>query len=167
MTAIASGSSCSETRFSSEQWRTARASCPGGGMTRRFMDKILLVLMLLGCVASVHADIAADGSNIFTGDSKTVQISTTMAAPTQILTVDNFVTRTWIVNTSTFTMFISTVSTNLTTNSPSIPPCAVNTTCVPWTPDGPIVPYWGAMFAVLSGTATPTGSDSISVLRLK
>jgi hypothetical protein len=132
------------------------------------MKKLLCILPLL--IASCSwADIPADGSNMFTSDTKSMNLSTNTASPTQILTQDSFITRTWIVNNSSFSILISTVSVGMTSGNGGgflIPPCVTSTSCQPWSPDGPTVPYWGQLYAVQLGTG-PSTTPTISVLREK
>lgn len=130
------------------------------------MKKIIACLFL---ASIARADIQADGANIFTSDTRTLNVSTVLATPTQILTEDSFITRTWIVNNSSFTVLLSTVSTGFNSGNGGtfqLPPCVTNTSCLAWSPDGPMVPYWGQMFAVQLGTGTST-VPTLSVLREK
>lgn len=128
---------------------------------------ILAGLILMNFTLA-YADILADGSNTFTTDTKTVVISTTCALPTQLLTVDNFLTRTWIVNQSTWTnLLISTSSVGISTNSYMIQPTP-NIGSV-FSPDGPMVPYWGQLFGCSTSTVSGlnTVPTNVSVLRTK
>jgi hypothetical protein len=129
------------------------------------MKRGILFFSLVLISRMVWADITADGSNIFTTDSRTVLVSTNCATPTQICTVDNFITRTWIVNPSTWTnVYLSTTSVSVSSNSFFVPTSTV------FTPDGPQVPFWGQLFACSSATLTGVGvpvSMPVSVLREK
>lgn len=130
---------------------------------RRF---VLILTGILGCAALSHADMFEQGAIGFTSDTRQVFISSNTAAPTQILTRDSYIRRTWIINNSSFTVLLSTVSNTFNATSvASIPPCVTNDSCTPWTPDGPTVPYWGPMYAVMLGTATT--NNSLSVFRTK
>lgn len=121
-------------------------------MKRISMKKLIALLLCLSPFA--QADILADGSLTFGVDTKSVTISTTSASPTQIFINDPYVTRSWIINDSTYTLFISSVTT-ISTGSFAIPPSTV------FSPDGPAVPYWGPLWAFLgigpgqAGVVTP------------
>lgn len=107
-----------------------------------------------------------DYSVSFDADSGTVPLSTSTVTPTKLLNRDSGITGTWIINTSSFTVFISTTSTVNLTSSPSIPPCIVNTNCLAFTLDGPNTPFMGDLWAVQVGTSSTT-NNRISVIRLK
>lgn len=126
------------------------------------------ILILIGIIFGNAGFIFAsnyDWSLAMTGDSKTVTVSSTVASPTQICTKDSYVQRTFIVNTSTFTIFISTVSNNLsTTTSFGIPGTGASTNApVIWSPDGTNAPWNGALWAVVNTQSPPT----ISIFRSK
>lgn len=132
------------------------------------MKKLLFVFVVaLGCTNSYAGPY--DWSLGMTSDSKTVTLSTTVARPTQLCTQDSNVQRTWIVTSSSFTIFISSVSTNLSTSTTNgsfsiTGPATANANPVLWSPDGVNAPYEGALFAVASNTQSP---PTISIFRSK
>lgn len=129
------------------------------------MKKILLLmlpLMFLGVGVS-FSDMPSDGMVTANSESKTINISSTTSSPTQILSDNQFIQRTWLVNLSSNPVMISTFSHTFVFGSEmEIPGSTV------FSPDGPQVPYWGPLFAVQTATSTalPT-SNSISVMRFK
>jgi hypothetical protein len=126
------------------------------------MKKLFWLGIYLSCATFSYGS-TYDWSQTMTGDSKTLTISTTTSSPTQILTKDSYVQRTYIVNTSTFTIFISSVSSNIsTTTSFGIPGVSAGSSVI-FTPDGTNAPYEGAMWAVTTGQTPP----SISIFRSK
>lgn len=130
------------------------------------MRKLWMVFLLI--IPSVSfADMFEQGAVGFTGDTRQVVVSSNTAAPTQILTRDSYIRRTWITNTSSFTVLLSSVSTGFNSNTTyALAPCVTADSCAPWSPDGPNVVYWGPMFAVQLGTSVTT-SNTISVMRTK
>lgn len=129
------------------------------------MKKFLYFLgIILSCTTFVRAD-SDDYSSTLALDSKTLTISTTTASPTKILSYDSFCQRTWIVNSSTFTIFISSVSNNLSTSTSFGIPGTGATTNSPviFSPDGSNEPFVGQLFAVANTQSPP----SISIFRSK
>ena len=129
------------------------------------MKKLFFIWLgvALSCTTFIHAG-PYDWSLAMTGDTRTVTLSTTTASPTQILTKDSNVQRTWIVNASTFTIFISSVSNNLSTSTSfGIPGVSAGQAANIWTPDGVNAPYEGQMFAVANTQSPP----QISIFRSK
>lgn len=128
--------------------------------------KKLIFILALSCTTFLNAG-PYDWSLGMTGDTKTVTLSTTVASPTQILTKDSNVQRTWIVNASTFSIFISSVSNNISTTTATtsfqIPGVSAGQAANIWTPDGTNAPYNGAMWAV----ATTQSPPQISIFRSK
>lgn len=128
------------------------------------MKRLLLVLtLLLPCLS--YADLSDKGSETF--DADTTKITLTSSTVTQIMVRDSFIRRTFIVNPSTFayvciSSFAATVAISSTSQA-AIPP---NFT---FTPDGPVVPYWGPMWAALCDMIAPppSASQKISVFRTK
>lgn len=134
------------------------------------MRRLAAMLFLMLSPTLLVADIPSDGAVTFTSDTKTVvNVSTTTTSPTQLCTRDSYLTRTWIVNLSTFTLLISTSSSNLTSTSFGIPPSGTaGFPGTPFSPDGPTVPYWGSIFGVLTGSsATSANGNNVGVLRTK
>lgn len=128
------------------------------------MKKIIAILFL---ASNVFAFNPPNGAMTFSNDTRQVTLSTTSASPTQILTNDPNCTSTWLINTSTFTILISTISSNLSATTSAFIPGEGSTTGDPvsWSPDGSVTPYWGPLFAVevtngLAGT-------KLSVIRTK
>lgn len=111
-------------------------------MKRITMKKWMGLLLLLAPFA--RADILADGSLTFGNDTKQVTVSTTTTSPTQIFSNDPYVTHSCIVNMSTYTLFISSASNSVSTSTNFMVPPSSS-----FVPDGPTVPYWGPMWAVL------------------
>lgn len=127
------------------------------------MKKLFWIGIIFSCTAVIHAG-PYDWSLTMTPDSKMVTISSTSANPTQIFTKDSNVQRSWVVNTTTFTVFISSVSNNLSTSSFGIPGVGTSGNApVIWTPDGVNAPYEGALWAFMNTQSTTT----ISVFRSK
>lgn len=128
------------------------------------MKRFLFIGIMLSCTTFLHAG-PYDWEQTLDQDSATVTISTTLAKPTLILTKDSYVQRTWIVNASTFSIFISSVSNNLSfTTSFGIPGVGTSgNQPIQWTPDGTNAPFEGQLYAV-ANTQTP---PSISIFRAK
>ena len=133
------------------------------------MKKIFLtVLLMIGSTWS-FADIGADGAQSLSNDSRTIVVTTNTASPTQLLTNEPFTVRTWITNYSTFTLFLSTASQSITTSSNSVTGIMIpgattaGTVGTVWSPDGPMVPYWGPLYGVLGGTSTATNGNAVSI----
>lgn len=133
------------------------------------MKRIFSVFFFMFLCRVVHADILADGGLQTSIDTKlNVNVSTTSGAGTQICVNDAYFTRTWIVNFSSQTLFISTSAATTTTTSFGIPGSATaGTAGAPFTPDGPVVPWWGPIFAVLNATSTAPNGNSVAVFRTK
>lgn len=116
-------------------------------MFKKFL--IFLPCLFLGLVAS------AATTNRFTSDTGCVVLSTTPASPTQILSTDSTVKRTVVVNPTAELVFVSYNNTTISTSTASgnfyIP---ANSS---WSPDGPLDPYIGSMWAVQTGTGTAQG----------
>lgn len=127
------------------------------------MKKIAYILAVIANFAAMgYADAPADGAVTFGTDSKALTVSSTTVSPTQILSRDPYVLRTWIINTSTNTLIVSTFSHTMNpATDVNIPGSTI------FSPDGPQVPYWGPMFAVLNGTSSATNGSNISILRTK
>lgn len=123
--------------------------------------------IILSCTTFLHAWNPPDFTLGATGDTKTVTLSTTNSSPTQILTRDAYVQKTWIVNASTFSIFVSTLSTNISTTtvpiSFQIPGVSSGQTANIWSPDGVNSPYNGPLWAVAATQSPPT----ISIWRSK
>ncbi len=133
------------------------------------MNRFACLCLCLLAVSS-YADIPSDGSNTFTSDTKQyVNVSTTAASPTQIMTVDNYITRGYVVNWSTNTLYISSATPMNTSTAYAIQPSATagQPNMVPFTLDGPQIPYWGSLYAVLGGTSTAANGNTVAVIRLK
>jgi len=130
------------------------------------MKKFLVwVGVSLSCMTYVNGDNSSSGANTFTAQSRQVVISTNLATPTNLFQKDSYVQRTWIVNTSTVAIYIST--TNVTISSSvhfAIPPTVANTNAIPFTLDGPTAPYMGPIWAAGNQAGEPV---TISVLRTK
>lgn len=132
---------------------------------------LLWIGIILSCSTYLHADNLH--SVTFDSDTRTLSLSTGPTTPTQILTyrTSPAVERTWIINTSTVPIFISSfTATSLSTTTlfaiPAVSSVTASTTIgsVIWTPDGENAPYTGPMY----GSANPGGSRiTISVFRSK
>lgn len=127
--------------------------------------KRLICLLPLILASLAWADIASDGSNVFNPDSKQVLLST--SAVTQVMNYDSFLTRSYLINPSTWTdVCISTVTASVaiaTSTWVSVPPSCI------FSMDGPTVPWWGAIWAIICpgpGQTTAT-SQTISIMRTK
>lgn len=132
------------------------------------MKRLLMWIgVSLSCTTFLRAWNPPDFTLGATGDTKTVTLSTTVASPTQILTRDSYVQRTYIVNASTFSIFVSTLSTNISTTtvpiSFQIPGVSAGQAANIWSPDGVNSPYNGPLW----GMATTQSPPSISIWRSK
>lgn len=128
------------------------------------MKRFLAFALFLGCSPFVRAWNPSDGALIFTPDTRTLSISILAATPTQILTRDSYVARTWIVNSSTCAVFLSSSATSgsLSTNF-QIAGSSTSLTPTVFTPDGVNTPWWGPMWAFSNCGAQPT----LSIFRTK
>ncbi len=132
------------------------------------MKRIVLILTgILGLAGVSHAGLFEQGSVNFSTDTRIVVVSSGTANPTKILSRDSYIYSTQIINNTSFYVYVSTTSTVSFSSSFAIPPCAATTNCPPWSPDGPMVPYWGQMYAVIQGTSTTSLGNTISVFRTK
>lgn len=126
---------------------------------KRFVASLLIIAFVS---AQLLADIAADGSLIFNGDSK--QVTITSFSATQVMTNDPYITRSYIINPSTWSSIcISSTSVISTSLVPFVPPNTV------FSMDGPSIPWWGPLWAEvcnLLGGGQPV-AQTISVLRTK
>jgi hypothetical protein len=130
------------------------------------MNRFILFLGLIGLTSLVHAWNPPDATFGLTSDTRQVSISSTTASPTQICVRDSFVQRTWIINSSTFSIFLSTVSTGLSTSSSfAIPGVNAGESPVIWSPDGVSSPWNGPLYAITNPTASTL--PKISVFRSK
>lgn len=129
------------------------------------MKKLFFSVLILGSIRCSFGA-AYQSAVTFTTDTRTVAISSNSAAPTQILTKDGTAQRTWIVNNSVFSIFISSVSNNLSTSASFFIPGIGTPGNAPviWSPDGELAPFAGQLFAISS--ATPV-AQSISIFRSK
>lgn len=127
------------------------------------MKKLFWLGVVLSCTCFASALGPPDGSLNITSDMRTVAVSTTAASPTLLLTRDSFIQRTWIINASTCTVFVSTASNIITTSSFGIP--GSSTTPVIFTPDGVNAPWWGQLYG-LSNCAAASNSN-VSIFRSK
>lgn len=119
--------------------------------------------IVTSCGTYIHAD-PYDYELSLNSDSRTVALSTSASQPTRILTKAANIERTWIVNTSTYTIYISSASNNLSTSSFGIPGTGASTNPpVIWTPDGTNAPFSGDLYGYSANLAT----TSISVFRAK
>lgn len=131
------------------------------------MKKLLISIPVLFLGSFCYADIQADGSNIFNADSH--QVTITSFSATQVMSVDPFITRSYLINPSTWSaVCISSNSTITTTVAPIIPPNTSGSGTI-FAMDGPSIPWWGALFAQ---ACSPLNSSqltvqTISVLRTK
>lgn len=129
------------------------------------MKRFLIWLgVILSCSTCIWAWNPSDGALVFTPDTRTLTISTTPASPTQILTRDSYIARTWIVNPSTCSVFLSSSSASASTSNFKIYGTTATTGATYFTPDGVNTPWWGAMWAFSSCGGTP---PEISIFRTK
>jgi len=139
-------------------------------------EKLMIRKILLAALFFIPAVAGADlnsgnGSVTFDSDTQQVLVSTTPSAPTQILTKRSYITRTTLINWGNFNLFLSTSSltpittTYVTGSSPFIP--ATNAS----SPDGPLYPYDGPMWAVLAATSSTGGTaatpTTITIFRFR
>ncbi len=131
------------------------------------MKRIVLILTgILGLAGVSHAGMFEQGAVNFSTDTRTVVVSSGTGNPTKILSRDSYVYSTWLINNTSFFVFLSTTSTVNTSTSFSLPPCTTSN-CPAWSPDGPTVPYWGQMYAVILGTSSTSTGNTMSILRTK
>ena len=129
------------------------------------MKRLIILAGLILAAGYARADFGSDGANIFNSDSKQVAITTYTV--TQIMTTDSYIQRSYLINPSTWTsVCISSYSATVvysTTTAPSIPPNTI------FSPDGPNVPWWGPLWAIVCNGPGQTAavSQTISVLRTK
>lgn len=127
------------------------------------MRRLLFLLVCVSCPA--FADTGADGSLTFGTDSIQVNIST--FSNTQIMINDPYVTKSTIINPSSWTaVCVSSYNATLsvsTTTSPAIPQSTV------FSMDGPTTPWWGGLWAVVcnAAAAAQPQAQRISVIRTK
>lgn len=125
------------------------------------MKKFILFLTIyISTFVYVHASSSENFSQTLTSDCLTVTLSTTPSKPTQILTfmsLANPAQSTWIVNPSTFNIFIASANINISTGTSFAIPGTGATTNPPvlWSPDGSQAPYTGALWAVSETTQSP------------
>lgn len=136
------------------------------------MKRLILILSML------TAGVAFADSGSYTPclnldpTSGSVVISTTPATPTKLMPKNMLTQRTWIINTSTQTIFLvgdstttfgtaQVVSTS-TVNGSFYLPGFVTPDYLPWSPDSPTGPYQGDLWAVSGTTANP---PSIQIYR--
>ena len=128
------------------------------------------IWIILGLVSSfLYADSYDFSVMIDTIDTGAISVSTSAATPTQILSSNPAATRTWIINTSTATVYLS--GPNPTASSPltTVQPFSISLTTgsfylvggstQTWSPDGINGPYRGPMWAVVSA------GTSLSIIR--
>lgn len=117
------------------------------------------LLVLFGIVLSYTTYLHAQGSEGLMSDTGQVTLSMTITAPTHVLNKDPFVTGTWIVNQSTFTLYMSSVSAGMSTSTSfALPPTSTSSVGAPiiWSPDGKDSPYMGDLYiAASAGTVAP------------
>lgn len=127
----------------------------------------LIFTGILGLAGIAHAGLFEQGSVTVSTDTRNVTISSNTAAATKILSRDSYVYSTQLTNNTSFFILLSTSpSTFNTATYYTLAPCTT-TNCQSWSPDGPMVPYWGAMWAVQIGTSTTSTGNTISVFRTK
>lgn len=131
------------------------------------MRRLTWLIGLLGLASMVHAWMFEQGSLTFTTDTKQIQVSSITTSPTQILTRDSYINRTWIINDTSFTVILSSFNGGMNSNTSfALPGCPTSQqNCPAWSPDGPTTPYWGPMWAVILGTSST--NNTLSVFRAK
>lgn len=130
------------------------------------MKKLFLFCVFLICSTYVKAEYVSAFN--FSTDTKQIALSTSPATSTRIFNSESFVQRSYIINTSTMNIFVSTfTNSNLTSSTPGvviIPATPANGVAIPFSFDGPLAPYGGPLF----GNANPGGSQiTISVVKTK
>lgn len=132
--------------------------------------KRFAILLTTLFFTSVLARAVETYGKTFSPDTRQIALSTNPATASQICVNDAFIYRTWIVNTSTMSVFISTsMAMNSITTSFAIPGASSTTAsyvtgAVIWSPDGPAISYSGPLFA----SSNPGGAqNTISVFRMK
>lgn len=119
--------------------------------------KLILVLALMSVAYVVYAGTSLS----LTTDSRTTTVSTLLGSPTQILTLQPFSNRTYIINNSTIPVIISTFTKVMSSTTDMVIPGSAT-----FSPDGVNYPYGGPMFAAFTSTATAPG-NSLTIFRSK
>lgn len=131
------------------------------------MKKVLAFGLVISCSTFLLAWGPPDSTQGFSGNSKQVSVSTNTASPSLLLDREPNVWGNYIVNNTTYTIFLSSVSTNISTlTSPFIPAAYVvsgATMSYTFSPDGTNSPYMGQLFGATTGQTPP----KISILRIK
>lgn len=120
--------------------------------------------VILSCTAYCHAWNPPDFTQTFTSDTRSVTISTTAASPTLLLSKDAYIQRNYIVNNSSFSIYIATSASVSFSTSFFIPGKGGATTDpVIWSPDGVNSPFQGPLYGAANGPTPP----SVGVFRSK
>lgn len=130
------------------------------------MKKILFlwVGLSISCTTFCGAFNPPDQSLTLTTDSRTLTISTTPTSPTLLLTKDSWIQRNFIINNSSFTLFLGTTSTSVSTNTAfGIPGYFGTNNSLIFSPDGVNAPWGGALYGVLLSSQP----ESVSIFRSK
>ncbi len=128
------------------------------------MKRLFWIGLILSCTTWSRAWGPPDGSFTPTSDTRTVSVSTTAGSPTLLLTQGAYIQRTWILNTSSCTVFVSTASNNISiATSFGIKGSA--TAFQYFTPDGVNAPYWGQLYGL--SNCAGASDTTISIWRVK
>lgn len=121
--------------------------------------------ILISCSTLSWAWGPPDGSLVITSDTRTVSVSTAQASPTQLLTRDSFIQRTWIMNYSSCTLFVSSTSTSVSFATSFQIPAFSTAGPSYFSPDGVNAPFWGALWG--ASNCQGTSNSSAGIFRTK
>lgn len=101
----------------------------------------------------------------FSTETRSVSVSSTPTKPTLLFSQEPYIQRTWIINPSSYTIYIATSNVSISTSSNfGIPGVTAGNTPTIFSPDGVNSPYTGQLWGVSGDIATP---PSIKVFRSK
>lgn len=129
------------------------------------MKKLLYLLCLTPMVALAWSP--PDYEVNFSTQTRSVALSSNPATPTLLFTREPGVQRTWIVNPSSYTIFVATSNVAFSTTTffgiPGVTPGA-GAADVIFSPDGVNAPFAGPLYGVSGNQATP---PTIRIFRAK
>lgn len=127
--------------------------------------KRLLILILASLPLNVFAWGPPDFALNFSTETRSVSVSSTPTKPTLLFSQESYIQRTWIINPSSFTIYIATSNVSISTTSNfGIPGVTAGNTPTIFSPDGVNSPFTGQLWGVSGDVAPP---PSIKVFRSK